>query len=79
MVQLRSIKFPDYSNYTCESDAHQEFIINFAAPIVFSFNSMDNTMLCVCFSLEENTLKENIVISFNSNNNTNVLWRFLSK
>ena len=54
MVQLRSIKFPDYSNYTCESDAHQEFIINFAAPIVLSFNSMDNTnALCMFFIRRE--------------------------
>ena len=37
--QLRAIKFPDSSNFTCVNDAHQDFVtsflseINFVAPI----------------------------------------------
>ena len=39
LEQLRSIKFPDYSNFTCVNDAYQDFVtkslsvIDFIAPI----------------------------------------------
>ena len=35
MEQLRSIKFPDYSNYTCVNDAYQDFVTNFLSVIDF--------------------------------------------
>ena len=35
MEQLRSIKFPDYSNYTCVNDAYQDFATNFLLVIDF--------------------------------------------
>ena len=39
MEQKRTIKFPDYSNYTCVNDAYHDlgtkvlFVIDFVAPI----------------------------------------------
>ena len=33
--QLGSIKFPDYSNFTCVSDAHHDFIAKFLSIVDF--------------------------------------------
>ena len=33
--QLRSIKFPDYSNYTCVNNAYPDFVTTFLSAIDF--------------------------------------------
>ena len=33
--QLRAIRFPDRSNFTCVNDAHQDFVTNFVSEINF--------------------------------------------
>ena len=33
--QLRAVKFPDYSNYTCVNDAYQDFVTKFLSVIDF--------------------------------------------